>query len=137
MYICACMGFLLLSVVELIYWCGGKKEHFVWNVFPLPSPLLSTAYQCDGCLTSQGCGGSWLGCQVLTTIGVVPILQLATDSGSSRMSHPPTQPPLSDTVVNLPNSESVVKIKVTLKHLYWYFNLDSMILKFLCFYTLS
>ena len=32
---------------------------------PPPSPLLSAFYQCDGCLSSWGRGGSWLVCQVL------------------------------------------------------------------------
>ena len=49
-------------------------------------PLLSTVYQCDGCLTSRGCGGSWLCCQVLPAIGAVSILDLAINSGSSSMS---------------------------------------------------
>ena len=31
----------------------------------LTHPLLSTVYQCDGCLPYVGRGGSWLGCQVL------------------------------------------------------------------------
>ena len=56
----------------------------------LPPPsLLSTVYQCDGCLSSHGCGGSWLGCQVLPAIGAVSILELAANSGSSRMSQAP------------------------------------------------
>ena len=60
-------------------------------VFPLASPptLLSTVYQCDGCLSSWACGGSWLGCQVLSAIGAVSILELAASSGSSRMSQAP------------------------------------------------
>ena len=37
----------------------------------------------------SGCGGSWLGCQVLPSIGAVSILQMTTDSGSSRMSQAP------------------------------------------------
>ena len=40
----------------------------------LPQPLLSTVYQCDGCLSYLGRGGSWLGCQVLPAISVVSIL---------------------------------------------------------------
>ena len=51
-----------------------------------PHPLISTVYQCDGCLASQGRGGSWLGCQVLLAISVVSVLELASNSGSSRMS---------------------------------------------------
>ena len=49
----------------------------------LSHPLLSTVYQCDGCLSSRGGGSSWLGCQVLPAIGAVSILELAANSGSS------------------------------------------------------
>ena len=52
----------------------------------LPHPLLSAVCQCDRCLSYQGCGGSWLGCQVLAAISVVSILELVANSGSSRMS---------------------------------------------------
>ena len=55
----------------------------------LPHPLLSTVYQCDGCLSSLGCGGSWLGCQVLPAISAVSILELVANSGSYRMSRAP------------------------------------------------
>ena len=55
----------------------------------LPHPLLSTVYQCDGCLSSCGCEGSCLVCQVLPAIGAVSILELAANSGSSRMSRAP------------------------------------------------
>ena len=51
-----------------------------------PHPLLSTVYQCEGCLSYLGRGGSWLGCQVLPAISVVSILELVANSGSSRMS---------------------------------------------------
>ena len=54
-----------------------------------PHPLLSTVYQCDGCLFFSGAWGSWLGCQVLPAIGAVSILELAANSGSSRMSWAP------------------------------------------------
>ena len=54
-----------------------------------PHPLLSTVYQFDGCLSSRGRGGSWLGCQVLPAIGAVSILELAANSGTSRMSQAP------------------------------------------------
>ena len=54
-----------------------------------PNSLLSTVYQCDGCLSSWGHGSSWLGCQVLLAIGVVSILELAAKSGSTRMSRAP------------------------------------------------
>ena len=55
----------------------------------LPHPLLSTVYQCDGCLSYLGRGGSWLGCQVWPAISAVSILELVTNSGSSRMSRAP------------------------------------------------
>ena len=55
----------------------------------VPPPLLSIVYQCDGCLSSRGCEGSWLGCQVLPAVGAVSILELAANSGSSRMSQAP------------------------------------------------
>ena len=46
-------------------------------------------YQCDGCLSYLGRGGSWLGCQVWPAISAVSILELVTNSGSSRMSRAP------------------------------------------------
>ena len=55
----------------------------------LPYPLLSTVYQCDGCLSYLGRGGSWLGCQVWPAIIAVSILELVVNSGSSRMSLAP------------------------------------------------
>ena len=78
-------GFLPLWVVQLIYRCGTEEgvccvERLV--VFPLPSDF----YQCDRCLSSQERGGSWLGCQVLPAIIAVSILELAANSGNSRMS---------------------------------------------------
>ena len=36
-YTWTCITFLMLWVVELIYGCGRKKEHFMWSV-PLPNP---------------------------------------------------------------------------------------------------
>ena len=62
----------------------------------LPHPLLSTVYQCDGCLSYQGRGGSWLGCQVLPAISAVSILELAANSGSSRMLRAPNLHRLSE-----------------------------------------
>ena len=56
---------------------------------PSPHPLFSTVYQCDGCLSSWGREGSWLGCQVFPAISAVSILELATNSRSSRMSQAP------------------------------------------------
>ena len=65
----------------------------MWSVsrflFPSPPPLLFTVYQCDGCLSYQGHGGSWLGCQVLPAISALSILELAANRGSSRMSQAP------------------------------------------------
>ena len=55
----------------------------------LPLPLLSTVYQCDGCLSYLGRGGSWLGFQVWPAISAVSILELVANSGSSRMSRAP------------------------------------------------
>ena len=55
----------------------------------LPHPLLSTVYQCDGCLSYLGPGGSWLGCQVLPVISLVSTLELVAKSGNSRMSRAP------------------------------------------------
>ena len=52
----------------------------------LPHPLLSTVYQCDGCLSYIGRERSWLGCQVLPAISVVSILELVANGSSSRMS---------------------------------------------------
>jgi len=63
--------------------CEERLPAFVPS---LPHPLLSTVYQCDGCLSHLGCGGSWLGCQVLPAISAVSILELVANSGSSRMS---------------------------------------------------
>ena len=61
-----------------------------------PHPLLSIVYQCDGCLSYQGRGGSWLGCLVLPAISAVSILELAASTGSSRMSRAPNLHRLSD-----------------------------------------
>ena len=65
----------------------------------LPHFLLSTVYQCDGYLSYLGRGGSWLGCQVLPAISAVSILELAANSGSSRMSRAPNLHSESDEVV--------------------------------------
>ena len=73
----------------MVWWEEGAfyLEHLA--VFSLPPCLLSTVYQCDRCLSSRECGGSWLGCQVLPAMGAVSILGLAANSGSSRMSQAP------------------------------------------------
>ena len=69
-------------------------ERLVVFVPSLPHPLLSTVYQCDGCLSYLGRGGSWLGCQVLPAISAVSILELAANS--SRMSRVPNLHSLSE-----------------------------------------
>ena len=71
-------------------------EHLAVFVPFLPHPLLSTVYQCDGCLSYLGCGGSCLGCQVLLAFSAVSILELAANSGSSRMSRAPNLHRLSE-----------------------------------------
>ena len=92
-YILPCVGFLVLWVVELIGVLGrrsilcGVLSSFSPTLSLLP--LLSTVDQCDGCLSSQGSGASWLGCQVLPPVSTVSILELAANSGSSRMSQAP------------------------------------------------
>ena len=73
--------------------CGAKLAVFVPS---LPHPLLSTVCQCDGCLSYQGRGASWLGCQALPAISGVSILELVANSGSSRMSWAPNLHRLSD-----------------------------------------
>ena len=73
---------------------GGRSiymEHLEVFHLPLLPPLLSTVYQCDGCLSSwDQYWDSWLGCQVLPAMS---LLQSLVDSG--------TQPPHTDAVVNL------------------------------------
>ena len=64
-------------------------EHLVVFASSLPHPLLSTLYQCDGCLSYQELGGSWLGCQVLPAISAVSMMELAANRGSSRMFRAP------------------------------------------------
>ena len=49
---------------------------------------------------------SWLGCQDLPAMGAVSTQELAANSGSSRMSQAPRQPPLSDAVVNNNNNKN-------------------------------
>ena len=51
--------------------------------------VLSTVHGCDGFLSSRGRWDSWLGCQVLPAIGQVSILEVAANSGSSRISQAP------------------------------------------------
>ena len=63
-----------------------------------PHPLLSTVYQCDGGLFFSEAWGLMAGLSGLPPIGAVSILELAANSGSSRMVSG-TQPPKSDDVV--------------------------------------
>ena len=122
---CACIGFVVLWVVELIYWCGGKKEHFVWSIKqffpslpqPPPPPPLSTSNQCDKCPSSLRCGGSWLSCQVLPATRAISILELAATSESKLQDVSGTQPPLSNTVVNLEEESDGHSNK---KELFWH-----------------
>ena len=79
------------------------------GAFSTPPPSqLSTVYQCDGCLSSWGHGGSWLGCQVLPAIGAVSILKLAANSGSSRMPQAPN--------LHLAMQLLLIELKVISKH---------------------
>ena len=64
-------------------------ERLAVFVLSLPHSLLSTVYQCDGCLSYLGSGGSWLGWQILPAVSAVSILELVANSGSSRMSWAP------------------------------------------------
>ena len=52
-------------------------------------PLLSTVYQCDGCLFFSGTWGLMAGLSGLPAIGAVSILELAANSRSSRMFRAP------------------------------------------------
>ena len=99
----------LLSVV-LLYMCmhwipcalGCRAHLSVWweegafcmerlAVFPLPfDPLYFLLFiRVTGAWFLGGCRGSWPGCQVLPAIDAVSILELAANSGGSRMSQAP------------------------------------------------
>ena len=95
-YISTWITFLVLWVVELIHRCGRKKEHFMWSISqifpPHFPPLLSIVHQCVGSLSSRRRGGSWLSCQVLPAISAVSILEIAPNSGGSRMCQAPNLP---------------------------------------------
>ena len=66
--------------------CVERLAVFVPSLPTLCFPLCISV---TGACFSRGHGGSWLGCQVLPAIGAVSILELATNSGSSRMSRAP------------------------------------------------
>ena len=66
--------------------CVERLAVFVPSLPTLCFPLCISV---TGARFSQGHGGSWLGCQVLPAIGAVSILELAANSGSSRMSRAP------------------------------------------------
>ena len=85
--------------------CGA----FRFFVPSLPHPLLSTVYQC---LSYLGGGASWLCCHVLPAISAVSILELAANSGSSRMSRAPNLHRLSE-------SNEVVYILFKLFSYFW------------------
>ena len=55
----------------------------------LPTLCFPLCISVTGACSSRGRGGSWLGCQVLPAIGAVSILELAANSGSSRMFRAP------------------------------------------------
>ena len=60
-------------------------EHLAVFVPSLPTLCFPLCISVTGACSSRGRGGSWLGCQVLPAIGAVSILELAANSGSSRM----------------------------------------------------
>ena len=66
--------------------CGAFSGFLVPSLPTLCFPLCISV---TGACFSRGHGGSWLGCQVLPAIGAVSILELAANSGSSRMSRAP------------------------------------------------
>ena len=61
-------------------------ERLAVTVPSLPTLCFPLCISVTGACFSRGCGGSWLGCQVLPAIGAVSILELVASSGSSRMS---------------------------------------------------
>ena len=74
----------------------GCKAHLsVWHekgafyAEHLTVVLLCIVHQCDECLSSWRRGGSRLGCRVLAAISAVSILELAPNTGGSRMSQAP------------------------------------------------
>ena len=66
--------------------CVERLAVFVPSLPTLCFPLCISV---TGACFSRGRGGSWLGCQVLPAICAVSILELAANSGSSRMSRAP------------------------------------------------
>ena len=66
--------------------CVERLAVFVPSLPTLCFPLCISV---TGACFPRGRGGSWLGCQVLPAIGAVSILELAANSGSSRMSRTP------------------------------------------------
>ena len=95
-------------------------EHLAVFVPSLPHSLLSTVYQCDGCLSYQGRGGSWLGCQVLPAISAVSILELAANSGSSRMSRAPNLHRLSECDEVVYDKIVATGLKASMTAFLWY-----------------
>ena len=66
--------------------CVERLAIFVPSLPTLCFPLCISV---TGAHSSRGRWGSWLGCQVLPAIGAVSILELAANSGSSRMFRAP------------------------------------------------
>ena len=66
--------------------CAERLAVFVPS---LPTFFFPLCISVTGACFSRGHWGSWLGCQVLPAIGAVSVLELAANSGSSRMSRAP------------------------------------------------
>ena len=84
-YTCTWVAFLVPYIVERIYWCGGKKGAFCVEPLavirpPLLSPLYFSLFISVTSACYQGCGGSWLSCQVLPGIGAISSLKLVANA---------------------------------------------------------
>ena len=91
---------LYLHMLQIPFALGCRAYLLVWleelrsilcRVFRFlhRHPSTSLVCQFDRCLSFQGHGGLWLGCQVLPAIGTVSISELAATSGGSSMSQVP------------------------------------------------
>ena len=83
-------------VRSLVFWgraylsVGQEEETFCVEHLAVPTPLyFPLLISMTGACLLGSMGGSWLGSQVLPAIGAVSILELATNSGSSRTSQAP------------------------------------------------
>ena len=74
-----------------VWWEVGalSVERLAVFVPSLPTLCFPLCISVMGACFFLGAWGSWLGCQVLPAIGAVSILELAANSGSSRMSWAP------------------------------------------------